>query len=531
MNIQELIVNVLDHARGMWRFRWWMAAASWLIAVPGCLYVYSMPDVYEASTRVFVDTNTLLKPLLKGLAATQDTMQQVDIVAKAVLTRPNLEKVAHKTDLDLRARTPEQMDALITRLQERIQVRGGRDDIYTIRYQDPSREKARAVVAAVLDAFVEGALNNQDDDADVTEKALDSEIQNHEKRLRESEEALAKFKQENVGYMPGEYGDYYNRLQTAMDGVSGAEEKVKLLTQRRDELKRQIEGEEPVFGIMATQPGQATAQCAQNGQIAELESELANLRVQYTDKHPRLVALQETIDTLKKECAANLKAQQSALPQSSQPSAQPLEQNPVYQSLKIQLSTAEVDLAEARTQLAAQNAQVAELKRDVDKITEVEAKLKQLNRDYDVVQGRHKELLKRWEELQSKKRIDPVTDNVQFRRIEPPFALADPVGPKRTILLLGVLVVAFGGGLALALALDQLNPVFFTRASLGRVVSFPVLGSITMILTPELAARRRRAAFVWVAACVALALSFAIAIAFESVGSATLRGLLGGVTA
>jgi polysaccharide chain length determinant protein (PEP-CTERM system associated) len=533
MDVQALIEKLLAHARGMWRYRWWMVAAAWLLAVPGCLIVYSLPNVYQASTRVFVDTNSLLKPLMSGLTASEDPMKEVDVVAKAVLTRPNLQKVALKTDLDLRARTPEQSDALITDLQRRVKVSGGRDNIFTIEYQDPSREKARAVVAAMLDAFVEGALNNQGDDAQVTEKALANEIENHEQRLRDSEETLAKFKQQNLGYMPGEYGDYYSRLQAAMGGVSASQEKVKLLTQRRDELQRQIQGEEPVFGIMASQPGQATTgNCAQDAQIAKLESDLAALRVQYTDKHPRLVSLRETIDTLKKQCAADIETARSSLGQSSPTSAaaaQPLEQNPVYQSLKIQLSGAEVDLAEARTQLAAQQDQVAQLKRDVDRITEVEAKLKQLSRDYDVVQSRHKELLKRWEELQSKKRIDPVTDNVQFRRIEPPFALADPVGPQRALLLAGVLIVAVGGGLAVAFALNQLNPVFFTRASLGRVVPFPVLGSITMILTPAAAAKRRRAAFVWAAACAGLVVAVVIAMVFANPASSALRVALGGV--
>ncbi len=145
----------------------------------------------------------------------------------------------------------------------------------------------------------------------------------------------------------------------------------------------------------------------------------------------------------------------------------------------------------------------------------METQLKQLNRDYDIVQGRHQELVRRWEDLQAKKRLDPVTDDVQFRRIEPPFALAEPVGPNRPILLAAVLFFALVGGGALAFGLNQLHPVYFTRRSM-RVSGLPVLGAVTMLLTPALARRRRAAMLAWAACYAALVVSMVIAIGFSS---------------
>jgi hypothetical protein len=155
------------------------------------------------------------------------------------------------------------------------------------------------------------------------------------------------------------------------------------------------------------------------------------------------------------------------------------------------------------------------LRRNVDKMTEVEAQLKQLNRDYDVVFARHQQLLSRWEDLQAKQRLDPLTDNVQFRRIEPPFASAAPVGPNRLVLLAGVLALALGAGFVSALGLSQLYPVFFARRSLKKVAEFPVLGSISMILTPEQKTRRRAEAVAWGAVCALLVVATALAIRFS----------------
>jgi polysaccharide chain length determinant protein (PEP-CTERM system associated) len=531
MNLQELIAEVLEHLRGMWRYRWWTLGAAWGVSVLGSVYVFTLPDVYQASARVFVDTNSLLKPLMQGLTAASNTMNEVQLVSSAVLTRPNLEEVAHETDLMLRARTPEQVEKLITELQERIKISGGLDNIFSIQYEDMSREKARDVVAAVLDTFVESTIGNEGDDAELTERAVATEIEVHESRLRAAEAALASFKQQNLGYMPGETGDYYNRLQLALGKAAASEEELRVLSERRDELQRQIDGEEPVFGIVPSPTGSTGARCRQSAHIAQIETQLAQLRVEFTDKHPRVVSLQETIAQLNEECRAELAAANAAGLFAPRDPAQPLEANPVYQNLRIQLSSAEVEIAEVRAHLNAEQGEIERLRRDVDKITQVETELKQLNRDYDVVQGRHQELLKRWEDLQAKKRLDPVTDDVQFRRIEPPFALADPVGPNRPLLLGIVLFFALGAGAALAFALNQVNPTFFTRASLRGASSFPVLGAISMILTPEAISRRRVDRLVWVLGVLALFVWTVASVTRARQASTFVQAVIAGVVA
>ena len=127
MNVQEIIAEITDHIRGMWRFRWYAILISWVVALIGWYSVYTMPNIYEASARVSVDTNSLLPALTQGLTARENLMSEVDLVSKALLTRPNLEAVARDTDLDLRAETPQQMELLITGLQRRVRIAGGRD--------------------------------------------------------------------------------------------------------------------------------------------------------------------------------------------------------------------------------------------------------------------------------------------------------------------------------------------------------------------------------------------------------------------
>ena len=64
--MHELYLQVLTYIRGSWRYRWYMMLVAWLVCVVGWGYIQQMPDQYEASARVHVDTQSILQPLLRG---------------------------------------------------------------------------------------------------------------------------------------------------------------------------------------------------------------------------------------------------------------------------------------------------------------------------------------------------------------------------------------------------------------------------------------------------------------------------------
>ena len=525
MNLQEIIAEITDHLRGMWRFRWQAVGIAWAVALLGWYFVYTMPNIYEASAKVSVDTNSLLPALTQGLTARENLIDEVDLVSKAMLTRPNLEAVARETDLHLRAETPQALELLITNLQRSVGISGGRDRIFTITYEDRNREKARNVVLALLDTFVEKSLGAQGDDADMTGRALSLEIANHEQRLIQAESDLAEFKKRNIGYMPDDGADYYTRLQTALSAVGEADRQIRLMRQKRDEISRQLEGEEPVFGLMPTTAGQSVAGCSRAGNIAQLRGQLSALLVDFTEKHPRIVMLRETIAALEDECSAEM----ASMPNRPMvdPMTQSLDLNPVYQNLRLQLSDAEVELVALQEQYSSKQSQVAQLRADVDKIGQVETDLKRLNRDYGVVESRHQELLRRWETLQSKKRLDPVTDQVQFNILEPPFAAAKPVAPDRAFLSTFALIFAIGAGVFVAFGLNQLKPVFYTRHSVARVTGLPVLGTVSMIISPDDISHHRRMALLWGSTNIALIILAVCVMIFEKQVSAAISLVTG----
>ena len=89
--------RVIDELRSLWRFRWAALATAFGIAMVGWIVIFALPDRYEASARVFVDTRTALKPALQGLTTDQNVDAEINYVRQALLEGPQLEQIAKDT--------------------------------------------------------------------------------------------------------------------------------------------------------------------------------------------------------------------------------------------------------------------------------------------------------------------------------------------------------------------------------------------------------------------------------------------------
>jgi polysaccharide chain length determinant protein (PEP-CTERM system associated) len=482
--MHEILSQVLGYLRGIWRFRWLVLVVAWLVSLVGWGYTATIPDEYRASARVYVDTRTMLAPLLRGLAIDPDINQRIQMMTRMLLTRPTLEKVARATDMHLAAETDEQMDALVGKLRGGIGISGARDaNIYTISYRSRSPQDAYAVVQAVLDIFVEGSLSETRADSDVARRFIDQQIEVYEQRLNEAEETLANFKRENVGMLPGESGDYYSRLQQAQNALNETELRLREAKRRRDEIERQLTGEEPTFGIMGPSgPSGPSVDPALESRIQQLQERLDELRLSFTDRHPDIRTIERKLEEFKAQ-RETLIAQQPETSGLQQGGG--LETNPVFQQLRMAKANADIEVSSLQVRVDEQRRRVEELQRLVDTIPKIEAELKRLNRDYSVNQKNYMALLERREQAEMSQDVEDQGEQVQFRIIEPARVPGSPAAPNRPALFSGVLVLGLGAGGGFAFLLSLLRPVFDDRRTLNQVTGFPVLGNVILHSTEQ----------------------------------------------
>src|SRR5438034_2649726 len=120
--MDELLKQFSTYARDVWRRRWIGLAVAWFAAIVGAVVVLRIPDRYEASARVYVDTDSVLRPLLAGLAVQPNINQQVALLSRTLISRPNLEKVIRMNDMDLKLKSQEDKEAAIDRLAKTITI-------------------------------------------------------------------------------------------------------------------------------------------------------------------------------------------------------------------------------------------------------------------------------------------------------------------------------------------------------------------------------------------------------------------------
>ena len=529
--IEQLVTVALSTLQGMWRYRWSALTLAWGTCLVGWAVVYLMPDVYSANARFYVDTESMVRRVVKDLTVSADMMSEINVLTRVMLSRPQLEKTARLADMDLDVSTPQQHEAMIERLAQSIHItREGAESVFRISYEDSDRNRAETVVKTVLDTFVEDALGERRTDSGAATEFLDTQIGEYERRLDEADERLAEFKRQNIGLMPGETGDYYTRLQKGMADIEETRAALKLAEETRSEYARQLEGEEPVFGVLsgraATNEG-ARPVGSNDALIARYEAEMQTLLLKYTPGHPDVRALQETIDRLRSQQTT------SSAPTLTAPAPTPrhapvlpgdtLDVNLVYQRMRMGLSEAEVSIATLSSKLATQEADVKELQARVDTIPEIERQLSALNRDYDVTRTQYENLLKRREQLYITGEVEQSGDQLQFRPIEPPRALLKPVGPNRPLLLSGATVFAIGLALAFGFLLHQLNPVFNNRRDLRDATGLPVLGAISFAEGADVRALAKRRDRMFAAACGVLPVALVLAMVAED----TVRRLIG----
>lgn len=468
---------------------------AWLIGIAGAVAIFLMPDRYEASARVFVDTQSLLKPLMSGMAVQPNVEQQVVMLSKTLISRPNVEKLIRMSDLDLGATNKADQERLIETITNTISIRGtGRDNLYTLSFRDPNPEKAKRVVQSLVSMFVESSMGDSRKDADTAKRFLNDQIKNYEAKLEEAENRLKEFKLRNIALQTKDGIDTIGRVGDISTQLEQARLELREAENARDSAKRQLEAEKAAVASIVQKPPQELPAAPIttpeiDGRIEAQQRNLDALLQRFTEQHPdviggrRMIAeLEEQrrkqVAELRKQAAEQRKNQAARI--AANPEAA-ISSTPAYQELSKILAAAEVRVASLQARVGEYSTRLAKARESLKTAPQTEAELTQLNRDYAIHKKNYEDLVARRESASLSGDLESTTGVADFRLIDPPRSSTKPVAPNRMLLLPGVLIAALAGGAGLAFLLSQLRPVFYDSRSLRTALGLPVLGVVTKI--------------------------------------------------
>ena len=485
IDLRELFQHVLLEARATWRYRWHALIVAWCVTIVGALLVFSLPSKYAANAQVYADTEALTNPLLRGVAVQPDVRGRLQIITRTLLSRPNLETVADRTGLSLRATTPAEKDELLVNLGTAVTVKGaGAKDLYDLSYADPDRQMAQKVVQAFLQILMNDTLGANTASTETAQNFLQQQVQAYASRLNEAEQRLADFQKANVGYIPSQGGsNYFTRLQEAETQLQNLQGQYDAAVAGRATTQQQMRD---MASSSSTSSGIDPRTQEVDKQIAAYQQQLNQLLLRYTDEYPDVISTRRMI--------AQLQARREALLKNAPGTSMMgvVSDNPVYQEMQKSMYSTQVSIQTLATQVALQKRQIADLKGNVDKISDVQATLQRLMRNYDVTKKQYDQLVERLNTAELSQDATQSGNNLKFRVIDPPVVPPLPVSPKRGLLLLLVLALALAIGGGFAYFLHKINPVFVSLKSLREYGDYPVLGALSLIVSPSRRRDQRR---------------------------------------
>src|ERR1035438_1390373 len=378
--MDELLRQVGAILRAMWRHRWIGLGVAWLAGAIGAVAIMMVPDKYEATARIYVDTQSILQPLMAGLAVQPNIEQQVTMLSRTLISRPNIEKLVRMADLDLKTNSKADQDDLIDGLMKALEIKSaGRDNLYTLAYRDPDPEKAKRVVQSLTSIFVESSLGDKRKDSDSAKQFIDEQVKSYEKKLEEAETRLRDFKLRILDLRLGDGKGLMDRISEVSAQLSKARLELREAENSRDAMRRQIAGEEPV--LLPDTPGSESSVSIPeiDGRIETQKRNLDALLQRFTDQHPDVIGTRRVIKELEEQKRQEIITRKKAA--TANPGASPANANPVYQQMKVSLADTEATIASLQARVAEYDSQYKRIVETMKMTPPIEAEMTQLKRD------------------------------------------------------------------------------------------------------------------------------------------------------
>lgn len=460
--------------------RWLALVVSSSTVAAAALIINTVPDRFESTARVYVDTQTVLKPLMASLTFQPDIDQQVKMLARTLISRPNIETLVKTPGLEFKTSAPGEMEALVSRLMSEIKVvPTTAGNLYEITYREASPQRARRLVEATVNLFVNTGASAKKRDSEEAGRFIDEQIRTYEAQLTQAENQVKQFRIRNFGVSGVSNQDYFARVSVLTEQVNKLRAELLAAERARASYSRELALEDPQLPVLT--PAVLAVATDLELRLTAKKSQLDELLRRFTEAHPEVINAQAAVAQLEAEArrVAAAASQERIVPKLGKAAT-----SPVYQKLRLSLAESEAVVAALQSQLSTQTAQLSEVRGLAGRIPQVEAEHAQLNRDYDVVRKAYDAMVARRESAALGVKLDASAQLAEFRVVEPPRVSSAPVFPARLHLAALALAAALVLGVAATVAAEMMSPTFEETSALQLVSGRPVIGAISVLPDP-----------------------------------------------
>ncbi|MGE5097207.1 MAG: XrtA system polysaccharide chain length determinant [Betaproteobacteria bacterium] len=499
--MEALYREVLIKLRGMWMHRKLGVAVAWSLGLALFVAISAMPDRYEASARIFVNTDSILKPLMTGLTVQPNEEQRIVMLSRVVISRPNVEKLVQQVGLDAGVKSRDQRERIIDRTLRTLEFKGaGRENLYRLSFRDEDPDVAKRAIDLLASMFIESSKGGKTDDTLAAKKFIDDQVGIYEHKLQEAESRLKDFRIKYLGLAPGDGRDFFARIGEVERTLNQARLELREAENMRDAYRARIQAETSSAANPASAPSAVLVEID-----ARIDAQRRNIEAmlqRYTEAHPDVQAAQRVIRDLEAQ-----KQQVMASPSTATLPAAP-RALAALDALKVSIAQTDATIAQLRTRVGEYQERYNKLKASAALVPQLEAEHAQLNRDYEVNKKNYESLVARRESVNISGDMQAVAGVSDFRLVDPPRVTPRPVSPNRRILFPLALFLSIAAGLGAAYVASQVRSSFYDAKAVREATGLPVLGVVSLVMNDENKSATRRTALRFAGAAAGLVMTY-----------------------
>jgi polysaccharide chain length determinant protein (PEP-CTERM system associated) len=521
--------DVEDYIDMLRRYRSWLIGPMFGGLVVAVVVAFLWPDTYVSQAIMRITPQQISDRLVPTVVNMQ-MQQRLTQMQQEILSRGSLTELIQRPSLDLyrkeRQRYP--MEDVIQDMRAKIRIQpietaggaGRMASAFTISFPYTDRFKAQMVVRELVTKFTEQNVRVSHDNATLTSTFLADEMKQAKDRMDTLEQAVMKFKTENMGRLPEQFQANVAQLNTFQMMVSQANEGLSRLQQQKLQLETQLQNNNTninyynsILEDQVSVGGQAQVRNEYlnqlNQRIMNLQSEIAALQEQLTPNHPTIKRQQASLAALEKrrQDAEKEDLERQAAAPSTAPTIKRSTNQQVFKTvqdlaasnnvLKTEMQNLNLQMDEKVKQIQELNRMIANYQSRVEGSPQLEGQYLSLVRDLSLAKQSYEDMHRKTEVSETAKDLEEhkAGENLEvLDSASDPQAPSEPNRPQMAAIGTGIGLML---GIVLAGAKEMKNTSLKNLKDVRAYTNLPVLSSIPLLENALLVRRKRR--LMWLA--------------------------------
>jgi len=462
------------------------------------IYTYLQTPIYESEALILIDNRKEI-PVNERVDKEMSNAQTLDTEIQILRSKSLVGKAIGMLQPPLNSTPPEVVAGNLSLTQL------GEAGVLRIALRDTLPARAKAILTALGDVYVQYSLDSKRSQATNAIKFIEQKLPQAKRELDEASAAVRDFRRTNNIPDPDAYATTMAGTQVNLQQrIRDLESSIAQNQRQFDDLRTQL-GEDPDIALALVALSDDPTYISLINDYKKVESEYNIKRSQgQTEKLSTVQQLRDKRDALLrqlveqsnivlgKERAAKVRRLKGpvvpilssspiapgAAATEGAPGGATAGEAPIRQGIQKSLAQKMIDL---RLTLSAQREQLASLRRQQSETTEVFKKIPRLQQDFTEMQRRlalssqtYNNLLTKLEEL----RISEAHETSSWKVLEPPYLPTEPIAPKRNQNLLYGLIAGLFLGLGAAFVPDLLDERLRGVEEAKELTGLPLLGAI-----------------------------------------------------